>query len=328
MKNPALSTVREGWEGNLVIDGRFCNEPAAAGAASLWSALKWKLGGNPRRREKRDDAQVPETLPFRSGGREDRIVWLGHSSFFISVNGAGLVTDPCFGNSLFLRRKAGLPCSAGSLTGVDCILVSHDHRDHLERGTIERIVAANPAAEVLAPLGAERILSSLPVREMGWYQEYRLSRNIRIVFLPARHWGRRGLNDRNRVLWGSFAILTDRIRIFFAGDTSYRQAMFREIRSLLGAMDVCLLPIGAYAPEWMMSASHMNPEEAFGAFRDLGGRVFIPMHYGTYDLSDEPMGEPLRRLRRVAAAAGCAAAVRELPIGGEYRLPRSGTESE
>lgn len=317
--NPSLTTVRAGWNGNVVIGGRFYNDSTPT-RVSVWQAIKWKLKRNPQHDEKRRDTFLVHSVPLDvSGDKCDRIVWLGHSSFLISVGGVQLLTDPCFGNLPGCVRRVKLPCPVGSLTDIDYILLSHDHRDHLDRRSLAHIAEASPSAVILAPLGARRVLSSHEVVEAGWWQEYPVAPGLRIVFLPARHWGRRGLCDYNKVLWGSFMIISGGRKIFFSGDTAYRQDMFRDIHTLFGDVDFCLMPIGAYSPAWMMSARHMNPEEAFSAFCDLGGKTFIPMHYGTYDLSDEPPGEPLVRLRSAAAAAGRAGSIIELPVGKGVR---------
>jgi L-ascorbate metabolism protein UlaG (beta-lactamase superfamily) len=157
--------------------------------------------------------------------------------------------------------------------------------------------------KALVPLGGGHLfagcgLRDVAIQEAGWYQEYRVGDVLRIIFLPAKHWGRRRLTDGNKTLWGSFLVVSGERKIFFAGDTAYDPHLFNGIRGLFGEIDVCLLPIGAYSPSWMMSPSHANPEEAARIFDDLGGEILVPMHYGTYDLSDEPPGEPLERLRQ------------------------------
>jgi len=106
----------------------------------------------------------------------------------------------------------------------------------------------------------------------------------------------------NKILWGSFMLRTKDKLIFFAGDTAYNPAFFSEIKYLFGSPDICILPVGAYKPAFMMQGSHLNPAEAVQAFNELGGRMFIPMHYGTFDLSDEPAGEPVRLLEEYATA--------------------------
>jgi L-ascorbate metabolism protein UlaG (beta-lactamase superfamily) len=175
--------------------------------------------------------------------------------------------------------------------------------------------------EVLVPLGGNRLLSGKKLRnikrqEAGWYQEYRLTDSIRIVFLPAKHYGRRGLNDTNKTLWGTFLIIANDTKIFFGGDTAYDEQMFKDVRNLFGDIDICLLPIGAYSPQWVFSDEHINPEEAVQIFKDLGGRHLIPMHYGTFDLSYEPISEPLTRLLK----SDLADKIKVLTVGEEFLI--------
>ncbi len=320
-RNPNLKIVKQHDRGNIIMNGRFYNDSTIT-RAPLWSVIKWKLTKNPQKKEKQNchfKLKVVSITFFN--GRSNKIIWFGHSSFYIAINGVQLLIDPCFGDLATSKRHVNLPCAIDSLTDIDYILVSHDHRDHLDKKTIEKIIVRNSSLEILAPLGAKRILKRCNVQEAGWWQEYLTKHdNMRIIFLPARHWGRRGLNDYNKVLWGSFIIITPQYKIFFAGDTAYNRNMFQEIHSLFGDIDLCLLLIGAYAPAWLMSEEHMNPEEALAAFYDLGGKFLIPMHYGTFDLSDEPMGEPLHRLKSAAAKNGRDSQVKELAVGQEYIL--------
>ncbi|MCL2561323.1 MAG: MBL fold metallo-hydrolase [Rikenellaceae bacterium] len=319
--NSGLPTLKEGWRGNIVIGGRFRNDSLAEGASSFRDVMRWKLGRNPQRDEKRRDTfrvrvESLGEIPLA----ENSVVWLGQASFLITVGGVRLATDPCYFDLPLNRRLVAMPCSADSLPPVDYLLVSHSHRDHFDRRSAEALLRTNPAMEALVPLGGDRLfsgraLSGIRRQEAGWYQEYHFADGLRVIFLPARHWGRRGLFDTNRTLWGSFLIIADDVKIFFAGDTGYDRRIFREVRELFGNIDICLLPIGAYSPQFVMKRSHMTPEEAVQAFLDMGGGMLVPMHYGTYDLSDEPLGEPLQRLWLCAAALGIENRVKALAVG-------------
>ena len=318
--NPALTVVKEGWEGNTVIDGRFHNG-AESENISFGKILKWRFSSNPQRDEKRNDTFRLQVSPFDTSVMpKNSITWLGHSSFLIDANGVRMITDPCFFDLPSGRRKAALPCTADSLTSIDYLLVSHDHRDHFDRKSVEILAKNNPEMEALIPLGGGRLfggkkLSGIRRQEAGWYQEYVVKEGIRIIFLPAKHWGRRGLNDFNTTLWGSFLIIAAGTKIFFAGDSAYDEDIFKEIRDLFGDIDICMLPVGAYSPPFIMKQAHINPEEAVQTFLDLGGKRLIPMHYGTYILSDEPPGEPLKRLRRCAAENRIEQTICELTEG-------------
>jgi len=324
--NPDLVVIKAGWEGNPVIDGKFRHD-AVSQNNSFGKVLKWRFSRKPQQKEKRNDTFRLRTHHFDASSMpENSMVWLGHASFLLNIQGIRLITDPSFFNLPSGRRKVPLPCSVDSLKPIHYLLVSHDHRDHFDKKSVEALVRNNPDLEALLPLGGSRLfdgkkLNNVHKQEAGWYQEYNLTAPIRIVFLPARHWGRRGLNDANRTLWGSFLMITDRAKIFFAGDSAYDGGLFREIRDLFGDVDICLLPIGAYSPQWFMSRVHINPEEAVRIFSDLGGKYLIPMHYGTYDLSDEPPGEPIARLCKCGKENYLKTPVRTLMPGEAYLFP-------
>jgi len=320
--NPDLIIVKDGWEGNILINGKYCNDTVSK-QISLSNILKWNFSRNPQQEEKRNDTFQLQMQQFNpSQMQNNSIVWLGHSSFLININGIRLITDPCFFNLPSRKRKVSLPCPADSLR-IQYLLISHDHRDHFDRKSIELLAENNPDMEALIPLGGSRLfcgkkLNRIKRQEAGWNQEYHLQDNIRIIFLPAKHWGRRGLHDYNRTLWGSFLLIANNTKIFFAGDTAYDEQLFKEIRDLFGDIDFCLLPIGAYSPPFIMKSAHINPEEAIQVFMDLGGKCLIPMHYGTYDLSDEPTGEPVAKLNKYGIDMGINDRIKTLIVGEEY----------
>lgn len=199
-----------------------------------------------------------------------------------------------------IKRMAALPCSIYDLIGIDYLLLSHGHRDHYDESTVNQLLDQNPKMELLLPLKLSQLLKSkrkkATYQEAAWWQQYQITKDIEVTFLPAKHWNRRYLHDFNRQLWGSFMIKAPELSIYFAGDSAY-DGHFQEIKEVMGSPDVCMMPIGAYKPEYIMKEAHMNPQEAVQAFHDLDGGVMIPMHYGTYDLSDEPLGEPVRMLK-------------------------------
>ena len=307
LRNPALSTVRPGYLGNKLFGDEFANgeelfEPK-------WtSLLKWQLTANPQKEEKKRDTWVPEVVDCTAtfSSKEDILVWLGHASFLLRVAGVTLLFDPILFSSLGLRRRHSLPCRPEDITGIDYLLLSHGHRDHLDEQSMQLLARQNPAMQVLSSLRMGPLLGSLvpglPVQEAGWWQRYDLgpAAPLEITYLPAAHWHRRGLSDTNKVLWGSFLIKAADKLIFFAGDTAYADH-FEAIEARFGPLDIVLMPIGAYKPAFMMNKSHVNPHEAAKAVNVLRAGHIVPMHYGTFDLSDEPASEPLRRLTEVAS---------------------------
>lgn len=323
--NPNLICVNPNWKGNVFTNGKYQNDTIPE-SAPLLDVIKWKLTRNPQRKEKKNENYILniDTIDSFSNGN-NKIIWLGHATFYIQLDGVRIITDPVFGDIPTIKRKVQFPCNPDSIKNIDYLLVSHDHHDHFDKNSVEQLHLNNPQIQTLAPLGAKRLFSSqpltqIPLQEAGWYQEYKTDKDIRIIFLPAKHWGRRSLNDFNKTLWGSFLIIGKNVKIFFAGDSAYHTDIYKDIFNLFGEMDICIFPIAAYSPKFMMSSSHMNPEEAVSAFNDLKGKTFIPMHYGTFDLSDEPLGEPIRRLRTAMIDNNQADKLIELSIGGTYLI--------
>ena len=320
IKNEALPVVKPGWEGNLVDQkGRFINEefPFLPKTSEL---LRWQLSGNKFREEKRNDQwrlEVRDPSDFLAGDR-DGILWLGHASFFIRLNGVSILTDPIFDTPRFVRRYVEVPSQLDQIRKVDYVLLSHDHRDHSDEPSLRNIAAKFPNAIFVGGLKMDDIFNEWktpdnPIKTAGWFQEYDTDGPVRFYFVPARHWSRRGLFDTNKRLWGSYVIETETTKIYFGGDSGYGRH-YREIGELFRNIDYFLIGIGAYEPRWFMEPNHNNPGDVVKAFQDAGARVLVPMHYGTFDLSDEPPGQPLKFLLNEAEAAGVRDKVRVLAI--------------
>ena len=301
--NPQLETLGpEGWQGTpLDGSGRFRNQNFPF-VPSFSSVLKWKSGSNPLAKEKASDVWKPE---LKADGdflsrKDDCLVWLGHASFFIRMDGIQMLIDPVFGKATVVKRMQGSPYPAEIWKNLDYLLISHDHRDHCDVPSLEKLARQNPEVKVLSGLGMKKLLSGIfpdsKIEVAGWYQKFN-SRMPEIWFMPSRHWSRRGLTDTNSRLWGGFYIAGPK-RIYFMGDSGYDQH-FAGIPGLHPEADLALMGIGAYCPEWFMHPSHMKPEDSWQAFLDLKAGKMLPMHFGTFDLSDEPASEPLRRLQTI-----------------------------
>ncbi|WP_037575264.1 MBL fold metallo-hydrolase [Sporocytophaga myxococcoides] len=302
VNNPSLHTVKVGYPGNLLIDGEFTNSDTKD-ENSFFKVLKWKLTSNPQREEKKNENYKVDVVKNNNfiNSDQDMIVWLGHSTFYIQIDKVKIITDPVFFNLPFIKRKAEFPLAPEDLIDIDYLLLSHGHRDHFDEPSLKILLTNNPSIQILGPLNISTLFKRLDfkgeIQEAGWYQQFK-SESIDFVFLPAKHWHRRGFSDFNKVLWGSFYVKGKNKSIYFAGDTAYG-SHFNEIRKAVPPIDYCLMPIGAYKPPFLMNLFHVNPEEAFNAYQELHAKYFIPMHYGTFDLSDEPMGEPEREIKRL-----------------------------
>ena len=307
LRNDALATVRPGYPGNKLFGQQFANGEDLF-VPNLATLLKWQLSTNPQKEEKKRDTWAPAVVDGAAAfsATDDLLMWLGHSTFLLRAAGVSLLFDPVLFDSVGLRRRHALPCPPEALRSLDYLLLSHGHRDHLDAASIQLLARQNPQLKVLSSLRMAPLLRGiapgLPVQEAGWWQQYDLGPDapLEITYLPAAHWHRRGLTDMNRVLWGSFLIRAAGKLIYFAGDTAYG-GHFEAIEARFGPVDIALMPIGAYKPAYMMAQSHVNPHEAAKAANVLRAGHLLPMHYGTFDLSDEPASEPLRQLTDVAA---------------------------
>ncbi len=297
--NKQLKRIRSDWKGNP-HDGtefQYIDRPFKPD----WKVIfKMMLSKNPQAKAKRKDDWRPEVHHDSSylDTTEDFIVWLGHASFLIQINGKRILTDPVFYNIALLQRFVPIPIELDDLTNLDYLILSHDHRDHCDKKSLTAVLEhANPT--ILTTLKMNNVIQSwvgdTPIQEAGWYQMYE-TKDVEIIFLPSQHWCRRGLTDFNRVLWGSFIIRTPEKTIYFGGDSASGKH-FEEIGKLFPNIDVCMLGIGAYKPDFMMQEVHTSPAEAKDAFEQLGAKKMIPMHYGTYDLSWEPISEPFYNIQ-------------------------------
>ena len=271
----------------------------------------------------RTSAVTPRTgrshKPHLVTERELGVTFIGHSSFLIQIAGRNIVVDPNFARWLFVlkrQRRPGIRLS--DLPPIDYVLVSHAHFDHLHRpslraiarltrwrcGRAPQIVVPRNVGDIVARLGFSR------VHEVEWWQEFREGR-LSVTHTPAQHWGARMLRDFHRG-FGGYVVRSQQHSIYHAGDTAYFEG-FREIGRRLRP-ELALLPIGAYHPEHFRNV-HTSPEDALQGFLDLGSRAMIPMHYGTFRLSYEPMDEPVQRLRAAAEAAGVSDRVLVLEEG-------------
>jgi L-ascorbate metabolism protein UlaG (beta-lactamase superfamily) len=191
------------------------------------------------------------------------------------------------------------------LPPIDCVLISHNHYDHLDLPTLKRLAAVHKT-RFLTGLGNGRLLAGAgiaQVTELDWWQSAEASGGRRIISVPAQHFSGRGFRDRNRTLWCGFLIETPVGSVYFAGDTALGPH-FEEIRRRFGPPRVALLPIGAYRPSWFMAPAHISPEEAVRAHRMLGASTSIAIHYGTFALGDDGAEEPIDALRRALGESG------------------------
>ena len=197
------------------------------------------------------------------------------------------------------------------LPPIDVVLVSHAHYDHLDLGTLSRIAAAH-RARVITPLGNDTIMRNydpaIAVEAYDWGNQIEIGVGLAVTLVAAQHWSARNLSDRNMSLWASFVIETPGGRIYFVADSGYGDGRyFRGARERHGPFKLAILPIGAYEPRWFMRDQHMNPAESVQALIDCGAEIALAHHYGTFQLTDEPIDAPLVALADALNVAGISA---------------------
>jgi N-acyl-phosphatidylethanolamine-hydrolysing phospholipase D len=269
-------------------------------ARKIWTSLVGREGGAPH-------------VPYDAAALAENpsITWIGHSTMLVRMDGVTFLTDPIFSERASPLSVAGpkrlvepgVPLDA--LPPVDFVTLSHDHYDHTDLPSIEalarrgtRFVAGLEMGDLVRSVGGE-------VVELDWWQSTRMN-GVVVHCVPAQHFSGRSVVGHGRRLWAGFVVVGPTRRFYHAGDTGYFDG-FRELARRLGPIDLAALPIGAYDPPEIMRFVHLNAEEAIQAAVDLGARRALAMHWGTFDLTDEPLDEPPQRFRAAADAKGLGA---------------------
>jgi L-ascorbate metabolism protein UlaG (beta-lactamase superfamily) len=290
---------------------RYVNLDGTTPDKGLADILKWQLVDRFAGRRRPVD-RVPFTTPRRNNdGRalhdcDPHITWIGHASFAFRLGDALVATDPVFAERMGPRRRLVPPGVApAAIPPLDAVTVSHSHYDHMDVPSLRALasrgrplfVVPRDNGEVLRDAGIDH------VAELGWWESIEVGR-VRITCVPAQHWSMRVPWDRNMRLWGGFVVESDEGTAYHAGDTAMSEQVFRAIGERFPRIDWAMLPIGAYDPRWFMAPQHMCPEEAGRAWELLGARTLVAMHWGTFRLTDEPVGEPPARMQTWFVARG------------------------
>jgi L-ascorbate metabolism protein UlaG (beta-lactamase superfamily) len=290
------------------IDGRFQNTPPQKTGGTFWETMRLYRQGQIREPhfEIPVIAVAPETLrtPASPGLRA---IWFGHSSVLVEIDGVRLMTDPVLSDvvspvQIGPKRMHPPPIGLADLAGIDAVLISHDHYDHLDMKTIQHLAAQGTQFYVGLGVGAhlERWkVAPAQIHEMDWWESLQL-KNVQISCTPARHYSGRKRQD-NSTLWASWVVEGAQHSFYFSGDTGYADH-FRAIHARYGDTDLNLIKIGAYGtpPSWL--DIHMDPESAVRANQDLGGGILLPVHWATFNLSYHAWDEPILWTLRAAEA--------------------------
>jgi L-ascorbate metabolism protein UlaG (beta-lactamase superfamily) len=283
------------------------------GALAFW---KWRFTREPAQWPAWTDRKPTDKPPARVDTGL-RVSFVGHATYLIQAGGLNILVDPVWAERASPFRFAGGAkriqppgIAFDDLPKIDVVLVTHGHYDHLDVETLGRLNERDKP-RIFAPLGQNAtIAQSVPaaaVASLDWHDRVVLNDKGAATLVPAKHWTARGLYDRNRALWGGYVIETPVGRIYYCTDTGYHETLFRETRERYGPFRLAVIPIGAYEPRWFMREQHINPEEAVQLFQDCGAELALGSHFGTFQLTDEGIDEPVTRLRAACAAQGIAA---------------------
>ncbi len=305
---PAGSRLARMQASPQFVGGRFENTPPQATDSSIWRNVQLYRQGFIR--APTFPIPVVPIAPERlriSPLPGLRAWWFGHATVMVELDGVRILTDPVLSNRVSPvpvgpTRFHAPPIALAALTGIDAVVVSHDHYDHLDMATVRHLAGQGTHFYVGLGIGAHLERWEVPapqIHELDWWESADL-RGVRLVCAPTRHYsGRRAMD--NSTLWSAWVLRGSTRAVYYSGDTGYGPH-FAEARRRLGTVDLSLIKVGAYGETWL--DIHMDPESAVRAHQDLDAGVLLPVHWATFDLSYHPWEEPIVRTLRAAASAG------------------------
>jgi N-acyl-phosphatidylethanolamine-hydrolysing phospholipase D len=260
--------------------------------------------------------QMPADINLiHSTAEQPRVTWIGHATSLVQYKDISYLTDPHltqhpFYFEMFVDPRYTQPAlTFEQMPDIDFVVISHNHFDHLDHRTVD--LFANSVIWYV-PLGLknwflDRGIAADRIVELDWWESHAFSDEVEITFAPNEHWSKRTPWDTNQSLWGSWAVNIAGFKSWFAGDTGYHESYFREIGERLGPFRLAMIPIGAYAPRYFMELAHVDPAQAIDIHRDIQSQQSVPVHWGTFQLTIEPVLEPPELLRSEMA-------LRKIPI--------------
>lgn len=310
------------WRGNRYYTGpvsdhydgeRFFN-PGGAPLPGFLDLLRWQFGERRAAWPDHYPAPPPDHPPARVEGAGLRVSCVGHATFLIQTGGVNLLVDPVWAEraspvSFIGPRRVNAPGIAfDALPPIDVVLVTHNHYDHLDVSTLARLVATH-RPRIVTALGNDVIIRSAVrdarVEARDWFEHVEVSALVRVHLTPTQHWSARSFFDRRHALWTSFVVESPAGKVYAVGDSGFGTgSIFKAVRERHGEIRLALLPIGAYEPRWFMRDQHMNPDDAVQALGLCGARDALGHHWGTFQLTNEPIDEPPRHLAEALARHG------------------------
>ena len=302
-----LSRAAEGLPLHHLPGGGFRNRHIGQINKPFSDLLKWRREspGHPLLPFPLANNQSPQ---LRANTSRASITWIGHATVLLQSGGFNLLTDPHFSLRAsplpFAGPKRGTPpgIALEELPELHAVLISHNHYDHLDSDSIRALARRHPRARFFCPLGLADFLRRRGVNdvaELDWEQSAKVG-DAEITAAPCQHWSSRSPWDRNKTLWASWIAKLPGLRFIFIGDTGHTSD-FADIGKKHGGFDWAAIPIGAYEPRWFMREAHINPGEAADIFSSLRAKNALATHWGTFQLTDEPMDEPPQKLQEAMA---------------------------
>lgn len=304
-----------------------------------WQWERWRHPPAASRPEQVPRAAARALEQLRGNRGDATVTWIGHATALWQLGGLNILTDPHFGpraspfSWIGPEREVPLPYALAELPRIDVVLISHNHYDHLDAGTVRALNAQRGGPPLfVVPLGLDLWLAEegiTNVQRLDWWQQHRVPApaggELVLHLVPAQHWSSRSPWDRNTSLWGGFVaeamVGGSAFRMYFAGDTGYSKD-FADIGARFGGFDFAMIPVGCHEPRWFMREQHVNEAEAVQIHQDVKSRLSIGVHWGTFRLCDDPIEAPLAGLPAARKAAGVADEAFVLLALGETRVLR------
>ncbi len=315
----------EGFNNNYIDNTKI------AGGFWRWQWDRWTKGV-PEQHAERVPVVAVDTAYLRANTSDVTVTWISHATALWQVGGLNILTDPHFGDrsSPFSfagpKRVTKLPVTLAELPRIDMVVISHNHYDHLDLGTIKALndQAGGPPLFVV-PLGIERWMEEQGVtnaKALDWWDS-NLFRDAKVTLVPVQHWSARTPFDRHETLWGGYVVEAAGFSMFFTGDTGYSDD-FKEIGRRFGGFDFAQIAVGCYEPRWFMKNQHVNEDEAVQIHLDVKSKFSLGVHWGTFRLCDDPVEQPMDRLPPAREKYNVPAQDFVLFALGETRVLRKG----